>query len=106
MTLTFAFLPYNSHAAIGRWRYFLIALTLVLLAHLCHLLQLNQRRHTEVVKINEDDCINLFRLLRSSLSAMTFFSAMNRQLMVYRYVPRGIHEHKRRLCEGRGDHSG
>ena len=35
-----------------------------------------------------------------------FFSAMNRQMMVYRYVPWGIHEHKRRLCEGRGDHSG
>jgi hypothetical protein len=29
---------------------------------------LNQRWHTEVVKINEDDCINLFWLLRSSLS--------------------------------------
>ena len=79
-------MSYKSHAAVGRGRFFLIALLLVflvfllvfLLAHLCHLRSveptgLRERWHTEVVKINEDDCINLFRLLRSSLLAMTFF---------------------------------
>jgi hypothetical protein len=91
----------------------LIALPFVLLvfllAHLCHLRSaeptgLRERWHTEVVKINEDDYINVFWLLRSSLSAMTFYSAMNQQMTVYRYVPWRVHEHKRRLCEGRGDH--
>ncbi len=89
--LTFALLSYDSHAAIGRGRFFLIAFLLVLLvfllAHLCHLLSVEptaprERCHTEVVKINENDCINMFWFLRSSLSAMTFFSAMNQQ-MVY-----------------------
>jgi len=69
-------LSYNLHAVIGRGRFFLIALLLVLLvfllAHHYHLRSveptgLRERWHTEVVKINEDDCINLFRLLRSSV---------------------------------------
>jgi hypothetical protein len=89
----------------------LLALLVFLLAHLRHLSSveptgLRERWHTEVVKINEDDCINLFWLLRSPLSPMAFVSAMNQQMTVYRYVPRRIHELKRRLCEGRGDHSG
>ena len=90
-------MSYNSHAAIGRGRFFLITLPLVLLvfllAHLCHLRSveptgLRERWHTEVVKINEGDCINLFWLLRSSFIGHDVLLGNEPAMTIYRYVPR------------------